>query len=893
MTSSAQNDGWYSNEFTTPTTTGIYRTQVCCTASSDYLCLDKTFEVKAESDANPAAIADAVWDESRSSHTTSGSFGEVVQNAIPSSSDIASATWGYSNRSLSTFNSIVSDIWGFSTRTITGADLNSGSLATKSDVTTATANITNISNNVTNIQSATNDNKELLERLINKPIITNSLEHLDDNFSIEAKISSSKNVTSQLSSKIQYLKSKTSLVETKWGTLDQSQIKKTLDDLAYTIGSESDALETKSMLGSANWLKSQWGWAEITVFSTQLKNTKSKIASIQKIVESKGKSSNTQKELKLLVSQFAKIEAALGNSNDTKKVKSINTKLNEVKTLADSYNAKSAELAKLYVSVNKDQAVEPAKQVTQLSKEVAALNNIPKVNPSILSITNTDQKGMKNKILSLIGMLDANKKLLAIKPEDTLTSTWLEIGSIVFKTLITNPSKSISQKVPVQYYLPEEIKRENIIEIDKDLIVNFDPEKNQYFASGDFELKAGESKTLSIKIDDSIFMFQVEILDGLRKQADDLAKPLEKTSFFAQGVTLKSDIDVSLNKIMSLQNSANTPEEKIRGYREGKIELDAVELKLEKLKELATNAGSVNTMFGFVGGAQVLAVWGLIIIFVAGFVFLALYFKFLKKQGVNEDSDQQFEIVDEPKPHHKVRKVIKIAAIIITVGFTTSTAIGVVLHTMNNTKSEDLAITVQSNIKKEREKNSVVLGAKTTTQTEVKGEEVTLFVPQQSLVEVFQDPSLESPILAGLWSSQQVIKIEQQSDKNGWVQVAFSKQNGSELTKEKIIGWVDMDFIETKSVATASVTTPVLAETPVQDGLTFITVSDTPTGFLRVRNAPSGKELGKIDPGKKYPVLESKSGWLKLLMDDGSFGWVSGKYTSYKQPKAIGGQIAL
>jgi len=45
----------------------------------------------------------------------------------------------------------------------------------------------------------------------------------------------------------------------------------------------------------------------------------------------------------------------------------------------------------------------------------------------------------------------------------TLNNTWLEIGSIIFKTLATNPSKLISQNVDVKYYLPQEIKKEDIL----------------------------------------------------------------------------------------------------------------------------------------------------------------------------------------------------------------------------------------------------------------------------------------------------------------------------------------------------------------------------------------------------------------------------------------------
>lgn len=42
-----ESDGWYGYTFTAPTTQGMYRAEVCCTSGSDYLCIDKSFEVSA------------------------------------------------------------------------------------------------------------------------------------------------------------------------------------------------------------------------------------------------------------------------------------------------------------------------------------------------------------------------------------------------------------------------------------------------------------------------------------------------------------------------------------------------------------------------------------------------------------------------------------------------------------------------------------------------------------------------------------------------------------------------------------------------------------------------------------------------------------------------------
>ena len=62
----------------------------------------------------------------------------------------------------------------------------------------------------------------------------------------------------------------------------------------------------------------------------------------------------------------------------------------------------------------------------------------------------------------------------------------------------------------------------------------------------------------------------------------------------------------------------------------------------------------------------------------------------------------------------------------------------------------------------------------------------------------------------------------------------------------------------------------------------YVEVKDTPTGFLRVRQEPktSAKEIGRVKPGDKYPLLEKIAGWyqIKIDLDATSSGWISAQY---------------
>lgn len=58
-----------------------------------------------------------------------------------------------------------------------------------------------------------------------------------------------------------------------------------------------------------------------------------------------------------------------------------------------------------------------------------------------------------------------------------------------------------------------------------------------------------------------------------------------------------------------------------------------------------------------------------------------------------------------------------------------------------------------------------------------------------------------------------------------------------------------------------------------------VLIKETPTGWLRVRDAPStGAEVAKVKPGEKYPLIEEKGSWYKIEYSSGKEGWISSQY---------------
>lgn len=61
----------------------------------------------------------------------------------------------------------------------------------------------------------------------------------------------------------------------------------------------------------------------------------------------------------------------------------------------------------------------------------------------------------------------------------------------------------------------------------------------------------------------------------------------------------------------------------------------------------------------------------------------------------------------------------------------------------------------------------------------------------------------------------------------------------------------------------------------------YVTIKETPTGWLRVREEPSASatEVARVSPGETFPYLnEQKSGWYKIEYATSKEGWVSGTY---------------
>lgn len=869
LTYASEDDGWYSHTFTAPATTGLYRTNIRCTVDGSEMAIDKSFEVK------------------------TGDGGSVT---APTANEVAAATWGYSDRTLSSFGDLVSNIWSSAARTLTGSGLSSGNIATKSDVDNISTSVTNLTTQVstatTQVQTTNTNTVNALEKYTNPPTTKHILEDGDaTSVNLQSKIDKTKTTAMMMTTNVKTLKSKTALLNQKWKTYNTDKILSVLKNLKTVTGKNGDK-NTTTIIGGASYISTKWGWDTAQVILSQAKNINTSISSIATDISKNGKTSTNQSDLKKLSLSVAKLEAQVGSLNSNSNDKNLYTKINNIQILSSTLSSLNRNVNEVLSSWTQTNETKLEKTVSQLSKQISSVSLIPKTEAAFIPVETSvnDNRNLKNKVFSMQGIIKANREYLSKNLNKPFTSTWMELGSIVFKTVITNPSSITTQTVPFSYDLPKEITKEDIIQMDDGITVGFDTEKNTYTATGTFTLAPNESKTIAIIVDDSCFTISTDIVSSIRKQAAALAAPLKNTSFFGQGVILKSDIDVSLDKVLALKDDDAAPAEKIKNYRESEIELKAANVKLEKLKELVTQAGSVGTFFGFVGGAQTLAVWGMIIIIVAGFVSLTLYMRSIRAADLRmngnlkstnvpeaEETDTKKKkkktestfTLEEKKPKSKMKTSAKLGMFtVVTIGTVAVSATGITFYKNITTKQVTKPLAQNTAVVKK-----TVLAADT-AKDKTMNETVSIFVPDDTTVTIHKDSSVTSDAVAELEKSTEGTKT---AERETWSKVTVT------VNGEKKTGWVDSDFIDQVSDEVSPTPTSKTGkkETEVSsNGVSKeVSVLSDLDNYLKVREVPlDGKVIYKAYAGDTFPLVSTQDGWSEIELPDGSTGFISSEF---------------
>jgi hypothetical protein len=305
-------DGWYAYSFTTPSTAGQYRTQVCCTVGTDYMCLDKAFEAVAAS-----------------------------SSSAPTASEVAAEVWSYSGRTLTGFGSLVSDIWGHSARALTGFGTLAQDIWNHNPRTTTDGS----GGNLEEIEKTVKENRLMLEKLINKPIIQNFIE--DDHTDLGAQLNQTKEVMADMYMNTQVAVSKLGVVLLSWEEMTAEEISSALVVVKDKLGQESDTGSSSTIVGQSTWLTETWGWDQASETSDQAKLLLKSLSLVERKLNGAGgwKAAYTQAKEALALAES--LEQGVGSSEDARESLTLYGRFNETQLLAQAWDEKQLEADKL------------------------------------------------------------------------------------------------------------------------------------------------------------------------------------------------------------------------------------------------------------------------------------------------------------------------------------------------------------------------------------------------------------------------------------------------------------------------------------------------------------------------------------------------------------------
>jgi len=812
-------------------------------------------------------ISDAIWDATISAHTTNGSFGKNLQNPVSSLSEIwnypsrtltsfgtlVADIWNYGSRSLTTFGSLIADVWSNTTRTLSGATLSDGGqLGTKSDIDAATVSAT------TSIKGSNNKSlSDVSEEVAGVQTTTNT---------ISTKVDTVSSKVDTLTNKVDTMSTNVTTLLSKWGTSSVADILSAINSIdgggggdLSLLGTSSDTCSDDTVYGQIKCIQDKWGVKTANDLYTSAHNAETTIDSLRAELNYNGKSTTAYDDLQTLKTNISATQALIGSASDASSISTLFGKIKKVQETTENLDTSGANLTTLLDKWGSYSAADIYDKVKNISSDVSDSNSINGVSDILnLSKTNaSDMQSLKNSVLELLALTQANKTLIENGTTKPIIQTWLEEGSIIFNTLITNPS-STTQVVPIKFYLPKETAKNDIIKMSPGLKVGYDTTEDAYFVVGQVTLQPNATQIFSVEVTD-VWKISQQQIDSLKFQAKELYAPLKGTSYFAQGATLYADIIASLDSAITIQAEAQTPDARIKAYRDALVHTNKAKGEIDDLKTLATSVSSNGNLLGFIGGVQIFSVWGLVLILVAGFVFLALYMRLITAHSLRST-----RVTSKDSSVKNVNNLIETLSRYISRKMLLKTFIGIFALIALILVVKAISPFVINTFKPQIKTTAGVSKEEVTTSPQENKKYIEV-IPEQSnnLVNVRKTPGVQNIKIGELVKGKNYVELARQTDNKNqeWVEVMLSSS---------LQGWVLADYVQ--EVSTGDNNTNKLDSININDpkdvlgdktrkNQVEIFVGDT---GVNLREGPS--TLTKI-----ITTLNSNTQGIKV---NGSVGWV-------------------
>lgn len=147
--------------------------------------------------------------------------------------------------------------------------------------------------------------------------------------------------------------------------------------------------------------------------------------------------------------------------------------------------------------------------------------------------------------------------------------------------------------------------------------------------------------------------------------------------------------------------------------------------------------------------------------------------------------------------------------------------------------------------------------------------------PQKVAVSLDNTLVGKTPLLLTTTESDHMLTLSKEGYKTKTLPVHAVK--GYALTATIFLG-IDEAYISSQ----ASAVTP--SATPASVLVSQVTILNTPTGFLRVREDASvdSSEIARVNPGETFTLVSEQEGWFQIKLTNGKNGWISSSYAQKK-----------
>ncbi len=715
--------------------------------------------------------------------------------------------------------------------------------------TNTTESLGEISTDVTNLVLNVGEIRTSLSAIETKiDTIGANLNSVDDKIDIlDTNVDSIKNTAEDTNIKVSAIQTVVNNILNKWGSYSAADIIGYVDALEGYVGQPDDDSLQETLFGRLKKLDgSAGGGGTLDLVYAQVQATHNKLLSVESDLGFEGKTTSAYDEI-----------AAIKNYVDT------------VESGINNLDSRTSSIASSVSTVSND-----LKDVTgQIGKvDVGSFD-------SIFEVQKTDIESLKNKVLELKALADINRQLLERTVDEPTVKVMMEWGSVIIKFIIVNPSDSKEQKVPFKAYLPKEVRQEYVMDLGG-MELNYDTTTEQYYVTADIFLKSGQAITRAVEIKD-IWVFSDEEIASIRKQADELSAGLTDNSYKTQAITLKTDINTRLDRIVRKQKDNNaTPQDHILAYRENQEEMKAVTENTKALKDLLLNSGVGKNFLASIGGIQTFATWGIVLALIFGMGALGFfYYALWRKKIINankpdpkedetiktdKESDQELEtqIIELPTPS---------PARLVGVSLSWQKKIFTGLVVL----AKDLVRFIGYILKK-----IISLSIKIWVTALILA---VLFVGVSTLWHYRENEKLN------VQKEKQSISLPENQAKED---IENLNERGRKVTK--MVDEINKKAEEKTNTnqkidALLEDQEPAMDESGKAEKENKLVIKNTPTNFLNVRKDSSVESeiVGKVYPKESYVYSAEKSGWYEIILKDSQKGWVKGQYVELSARGAV------